>query len=391
VVRSFALNGANMPTATGSQTLGQVLSVAGIGISGNQVLVGGTVVAPTIKAANVGQSFTGEQDSFVASVSASLTPSSSNNVTYMGVSGATETATGMAVAGGQAYLTGTIANDPSTLADAGATEGFVNGVDATSGAVTYTDRLAGSNGQSAPTAIAASATGTSALNLLGLPQGTINAAGSTLIVGNTAIQAGDSFYIRTSPGGPQTAITVGATDTLTTLTAKINAVLGSDGTAAVEPMGSTSELSITPTDTSSYIELDSAPSNPGLASVTNNSTDVLASLGLNAGVIRTVQTTNGLTNPSQLREYGLDLTSTMNLNSAASAQSAANTLNVAITTLKQAYQDLVSPPTLASEAAAKAAAQGGTAPAYLTSELANYQAGLQRLTGGSSSGSSSVA
>ena len=125
--------------------------------------------------------------------------------------------------------------------------------------------------------------------------------------------------------------------------------------------------------------------------MTNNSTDVLASLGLNAGVIRTVQTTNGLTNPSQLREYGLDLTSTMNLNSAASAQSAANTLNVAITTLKQAYQDLVSPPTLASEAAAKAAAQGGTAPAYLTSELANYQAGLQRLTGGSSSGSSSVA
>jgi hypothetical protein len=57
--------------------------------------------------------------------------------------------------------------------------------------------------------------------------------------------------------------------------------------------------------------------------------------------------------------------------------------------VQQAYQSLVSPPTLASEEAAKAQSSG-TAPAYLTAELANYQAGLKRLTGGSSSGSSSA-
>jgi hypothetical protein len=207
-----------------------------------------------------------------------------------------------------------------------------------------------------------------------------------LITANTPIKAGDSFYIRTQPGGPQTTITVSSTDTLTTLATKINSALGSAGTATVVPLGATSELSITPTNSSSFIELDSEPANAGLASVTSNSTDVLASLGLSSGVIRTVATTNGLTDPSQLLEYGLNLSSSLNLSTQADAKQAATALQAAIGVVQQAYQSLVSPPTLASEQAAKA--QSGTAPAYLTAELANYQAGLSRLTAGSSTSSS---
>jgi hypothetical protein len=226
------------------------------------------------------------------------------------------------------------------------------------------------------------------LNQLGLPTGKINAAGSKLIIANTPIKAGDSFYVRTQPGGPQTTVTVSSTDTLTTLATKINSALGSSGKAAVVPFGATSELSITPTDSSSFIELDSQPSNEGLASVTSNSSDVLASLGLSSGVIRTVQTNNGLTDPSQLREYGLNLLSSLNLNTQASAKQAATSLQAAIGVVQQAYQDLVNPPTLASEQAAKA--QSGTAPAYLTAEIANYQAGLNRLLGGSTTSSTST-
>jgi hypothetical protein len=288
------------------------------------------------------------------------------------------------VAGGQAYLTGTIANDPGSLSYSGATEGFVAGVDASSGAVTYSNRFTAAGGRSAPTAIAASATGTSVLNQLGLPSGAINAAGSSLITANTPIKAGDSFYVRTQAGGPQTTITVSATDTLATLARKLNAALGSAGTATVIPLGATSELSITPTDSTAFIELDSQPANAGLASVTANSTDVLAALGLSAGVIRTVATVNGLTDPNQLREYGLNLSSSLNLSTQASAKQAATTLQAAIGVVQQAYQALVSPPTLASEAAAQA--QNGTVPAYLTAEIANYQAGLNRLLGGSSGG-----
>jgi hypothetical protein len=386
VVRSFALNGVNEPTAGATRTLGNATGVVGIGLSGDQLLIGGNVAAPTIHTSTVSQAFTGVADSFVASISTSLTPSSTDNVSYVGLSGATQTATAMAVAGDQAYLTGTIANDPSSLSSSGATEGFVAGVDASSGAVTYSDRFTAAGGQAAPTAISASATGSSVLNQLGLPTGQIDAAGSTLITANTPIKAGDSFYIRTQPGGPQTTITVSSTDTLTTLATKINSALGSAGTATVVPLGATSELSITPTNSSSFIELDSEPANAGLASVTSNSTDVLASLGLSSGVIRTVATTNGLTDPSQLLEYGLNLSSSLNLSTQADAKQAATALQAAIGVVQQAYQSLVSPPTLASEQAAKA--QSGTAPAYLTAELANYQAGLSRLTAGSSTSSS---
>ena len=386
VVRSFALNGVNAPTAGATRNLGNTTGVVGIGLSGGQLLVGGNVAGPTIHTSAVSQAYTGAADAFVASISTSLSPSSTDNVTYVGLSGATQKATAMAVAGGQAYLTGTIANDPGNLSVSGATEGFVAGVDASSGAVTYSDRFTGAGGQSAPTAIAASATGTSVLNQLGLPAGPINSAGSSLITANTAIKAGDSFYVRTQPGGPQTTITVTATDTLATLATKINAALGSAGTATVLPLGATSELSISPTSSDSFIELDSQPANAGLASVTSNSTDVLASLGLSAGVIRTVATTNGLTDPSQLREYGLNLSSSLNLTTVAGAKQAATTLQAAMGVIQQAYQDLASPPTLASEAAAQA--QNGTAPAYLTAELANYQAGLNRLTAGSSTSSS---
>jgi hypothetical protein len=142
-------------------------------------------------------------------------------------------------------------------------------------------------------------------------------------------------------------------------------------------------LSITPTDSGSFIQLDAQPANAGLASVTSNSTDVLASLGLTPGVIRTVATTGGLTDPKQLREYGLNLTSSLNLSTQASAKQAYTSLLAAIGVVQQAYQDLANPPTLASEAAAKAA--NGAPPAYLTAELANYQAGLNRLLAGSSS------
>ena len=389
VVRNFALNGANAPTQTASRALGNVIGVVGIGLSGNQVVVGGNVAGATIHASTTAQAFQGVQDSFVASIDKSLTATSTDNVTYQGVSGGTETATGMAVAGGQAYLTGTIASDPGNMSYSGATEGFVSGVDTTSGAVTLTSKFTATGGQSAPQAIAASATGTSALNVLGLPQGAINAAGSNLIVGNTPIQAGDAFYIRTSPNGPQATVTIGATDTVTTLINKINTALGASGKASVITLGSTAEISITPTDTSSYIELDSQPANPGLASVTSNSTDVLSSLGLSQGVIRQQATINGLTDPSQLREYGLNLTSSMNISTTASAQSASNILTTAIAAIQQAYQDLVNPPTLASEEQAQAQNSAGTAPAYLTAELANYQAGLSRLTAGSSGGSGS--
>jgi hypothetical protein len=312
-------------------------------------------------------------------------------VAYLGLSGATQVATDLTVAGGQAYVTGTLANDPSSLDASGATEGFVTGVDTSTGAVSYSTKLAGTNGQDAPSVITVATTGSSILDQLGLPHGMINGTSSNLITAGTSVQAGQSFWVRTTPDGPQTKITIAATDTLQTLANKLNIALAGQGTATVESLGANSQLQINPTSSSGFIELDSqeASNNNPAATASSLKTDVLAALGLPSGVIRQVATINKLTDVNQLREYGLDLPTNLDLSTTANAQHAANALQAAMSAVMSAYQDLASPPTMASESLAAEQNAGGTAPAYLTSEISNLQAGLARLTGGASSSSSS--
>lgn len=398
VVRSFALttttsgSGASATTTTtaaqsGSRTLGFATSLAGIGLTNGQVVVGGTAAAATIQAGTVTRAYAGVSDGFIASIGSSLAPASGDTVAYLGQSGATQVATALTVAGGQAYLAGTVAGDPSSLAAPEATEGFVTGVDASTGAVSYSSRFAGTNGQDAPSAITVATTGSSILDQLGLPQGTINGKVSNLITAATSIQAGQSFWVRTSPGGPQTQVTITATDTLQTLTDKLNIALAGQGRAQVLNLGSNSQLQISPNAPGSFIELDSQQAsdlNP-VATASSLKTDVLAALGLPSGVIRQVKEINKLTDVSQLREYGLNLPTNLDLSTPADAQHAANALQAAMSAVMSAYQDLANPPTMASEALAAAQNSGGTVPAYLSSEIANLQAGLSRLTGGASS------
>jgi hypothetical protein len=383
VVRSFALNGAAPPSQTAIRDLGAADAVVGIGVENGQVAVAGNVSAASLgNAGTVTQAFAGQADAFLANLSTSLAPAASDSVAYLGASGASEKATAFAFGGGQGYVTGTIANDPQSLVGTGATEGFVTGVAAGTGAITYSTTFAGANGQAAPTSIAVGTTGASALDLLGLPEGTINGARSDLIVANTSIKAGDSFYIRTSPGGAQTAVTITAKDTLTTLVDKINTVLRGQGTATVTPTGDGSQLEISSAGAGSFIELDSQSTVEDPLQKSSES-DVLAALGLSSGVIRTVKTVqNGLADPTQLRNYALDLPSMLSIATPAQAQAAVSALSAAIYTVQGAYQTLINPPTLASEAAAKAQTSSGSVPAYLTNEIANYQAGLNRLLGG---------
>ncbi len=376
---------------TASRTLGFADSVAGIGFTNGQVVVAGTAGAATItNAGTVTSPYVGVSDAFVASVSSSLAPSSSDAVSYLGQSGVTQVATDLTVAGGQAYVTGTLANDPHSLDAAGATEGFVTGVSTSTGAVSYSTKLSGTNGQDAPAVVTVATTGSSILDQLGLPQGTINGSVSNLITASTSIKAGQSFWVRTSAGGPQNKITITATDTLQTLTDKLNVARAGQGTVKVLNLGANSQIEITPNSSSSFIELDSQAATNANANATASSlsTDVLSALGLSSGVIRQVKTINKLTDVNQLREYGLDLPTNLDLSTTANAQHAANTLQAAMSAVMSAYKDLASPPTMASESLAAEQNSGGAAPAYLTSEISNLQAGLARLTGGASNSSS---
>ena len=117
--------------------------------------------------------------------------------------------------------------------------------------------------------------------------------------------------------------------------------------------------------------------------------NALTTLGLPEGLLNLTTTTNAVTAPADGGKtiYALGLSSTLNIDSAAQVSHARAVVGAAMGVVRKAYQDLVTaatPQTPASIAAANG--KTGTVPAYLSAELANFQAGLARLTGGTSGG-----
>jgi hypothetical protein len=79
--------------------------------------------------------------------------------------------------------------------------------------------------------------------------------------------------------------------------------------------------------------------------------------------------------------YGLGLASDLNLSNTAQINHVLAEVAAAIGVVRGAYKDLVAgaQPKGLAQATAKAS---GPVPAYLTNQIANYQAALNRLTGG---------
>ena len=78
--------------------------------------------------------------------------------------------------------------------------------------------------------------------------------------------------------------------------------------------------------------------------------------------------------------YGLGLSSTLNIDNAVQVSHARASVGAAMGVVRKAYQDLVNAATPQGTGAAEHG-KTGKVPAYLIAELANYRAGLARLTG----------
>jgi hypothetical protein len=386
VVRNFALQPSGAPTLTATRDLGDLNggAISGVAVNAGQVVVAGNTANPALNVGTVTTPASGGQDAFVATLGVSLAAAPTDAVSYFGGSG-NDTVTGLAVANGQAYITGSssggLPGQPA-LPNLGAKEGFVTGIDLSSGAVTWSQTFKGQDGYAAPESIAVSATGASVLDRLGLPNGTIQTTGSQLLTAATSVRAGDQFQIRTSQGGSPATVTIDAADTPQTLTTKIQRAAGFNVKVAVTPSGGKNVLTVTPVNNHSTVEL--------LPGATGK--DALDALGLNAGVVQTpssLNAKNGTLNATTgiaKNTYGLNIAGDFNLTTPAGIKAAQSTLKGAIAKVQTAYNDLVN----AGKPKAPAA-HTGPPPAYLTSEIANYQAGLNRLTGGASaSGSGAV-
>jgi hypothetical protein len=346
-------------------------SLAGLQLSDGKLYVAGQTRNGALNIANTTRPYDALMDGFAASISTDLTSQADDSLAYYGGAG-NNTVTGMSVAGGQVWITGSAGADLPGQTMVGKSQGYIAGLDVATGTVSGVQLLSGKDGISTGTSIAVDATGASDLDKFGLPKGTITYGGSQNVVSNTSVRPGDQFQIRTSPNGPPATITVAANDTYKTLAAKISKAAGFQATVTVASNGTQNILKIAPSSDSYSVEIMPGP----------NGKNALPALGLAPGVARnttvdkngkTVSTAQGGT------VYGLGLDSSINLSDKTSITHAQSILQLALTKIKNAYQGLV---TAATPASAKPQAITGTVPAYLTAQIANYQAGLDRLTGG---------
>ena len=353
-------------------------NVSGLAIaSDGSVLVTGSTHNAALNAGAVTAAYNGDGDAFVASLDADLDPTGSESLAYYNAGGPT-TSTAIAVSGNTAYITGQIAG-ASLYTPA---KGYAAAIDPTTGQTTWSTTFTGDNGSAIPSSIAVSASGASALDALGLPQGPLQIQDqpSQLLTANTSVQAGDSFYVQSGAGLPQ-EVTIAADDTYATLAQKIEVASGYNLTATTMTLTSGQDLRLAPSTASASVRLEAGPAGQ----------DALASLGLKEGLISSTATgaapttLNGQPVTSRIKShYSVTVPNSLSLSTATDVTAAQKSLATAIADVQSIYTDM----TTAKPTTTAAGGTGGTVPAYLTAQISNYQLALARLTGSSSTASS---
>jgi hypothetical protein len=375
VVRSYAVPSSGKATLTNTSDLGALQggSVAGISVNADgSVVVAGTTHNGSLSAGTVTNAYASGSEAFVAKFSsASLAPSSANTLTYYKAGGDTSVS-GVTTSNGQVYITGQVAVTPTSSLQSSAYNGYVTQIDTSTGAATWTNQFTGLDQESAPSGVAVSQNGSSVLSAFGLPTGTINNTPASLLTTTTALRAGDQFGITVN--GVNQKITIESDDTLQSLITKIGRASGFNATATLVTVGGAQELSIAPVNGQTQISLTAGPA----------SANALPALGLFEGIISNPSTPATTSKTNSLHAtYGLNLSSTLDLSSPADIKTAQSALSYAIAQVKQIYNDEVTVPSTAKTTGSTT----GSVPPELQAELANYQAGLLRLTGSATAAS----
>lgn len=372
VVRRFTLDAAGVPTLASTRDLGTISGdIAGVSVSGGQVILTGTSRDSGLSAGTTTTTHSGGKDVFVATLSADLTPAGGDRMTWYGGAG-DDSAADVKIHNGKVWITGVADRDPAADETDPAT-GYLVRLDPASGAVEYERSWSGEGDQARPLTLAVATGGASVLDRLGFPQGEIDQSDSKRLVDATSLRVGDRFYVSPADGGRPVAVTIAAKDTLASLARKIEIASNSKLKVTVASEGGSitgKDGEITTTTGGSQRLSISARDGKSGAVLTAGETgrDALAGLGLSSGYI-------GATSGDDVRKtFGLDLPGNLHLGDPAAVKTAGERLQAAMKAVRDAYRSL-DPATAASTAA------NGPVPAYLTNQLANYQAALARLGG----------
>ncbi len=373
IVRRFDISG-GAPVQIAQRDLGglQGGTITGLALDGGQVVIAGSTRNAALDAGNVTRAHAGGVDAFAAQISSSLVAGPGDAVAYYGGTGDDEAA-GMAVSNGQVWITGKAGGALPNLAAMGKADGFLARLNVAAGAIDWARQFTGKDGHATPGSIAVAQQGASVLDRLGLPTGELTFAGSAKLTAVSALRAGDQFNI-TANGGRPRAITIAVNETLESLMLKIRRATGFQVKVDTAVTEGVRRLQIKPLNDRSVIELSPAAQGQ----------DALSILGLKEGVIRASKLEDGKTVAAdgQANFYGLGLHSRINLSTPEQIRHAVSELTQAQGVIRRIYSDLRDAATPRSVLAQRDAANNGPAPAYMTNRIANYQAALNRLTGG---------
>ena len=364
VLRRFEPPFADGAAASATRDLGALGggSIAGLGLADDGSLLIAGAASGGLALGSTGGTYAGGRQVFAATLSADLQPGAADaGVWWSAPDGGDATASALTVSGGQVLVAGQVSGAPVAGQTAASHTGFAVALDPGSGAVGWSQLFKSQDGQDAPTSIAVDPEGVSTLDVLGLPRGTVDTAGAADLVSNTSLRTGDSFQIAVGKASPVT-ITVGAGETLKSVVARINTATGGRAAATISAAGGYDHIALAPASSSTVLKLIPGP----------DGKDALKGLGLSPTLLTLAKSS---AKAPTAAPYALNLASGLSLGDATTAKKAQAALANAVTTVRIAYGDLSAPP------AAKGKT-GGTVPAYLTAQIAQYQSALARLTGG---------
>jgi hypothetical protein len=321
---------------------GQLSSVA---VENGNVYVGGSTDNMALDAggsATIATAHSGGSDGFVMKIADAGPTASAAFVSYIGTSGS-DSGTGIAVHDGAIFVSGSTNGSLSGGTAPSTTNAYVAKLDE-NGARVWAHQYESTKGAASAQSIAVDAAGSSVLDRLGLPRGTISFDETRLITAQSTVRAGDFFYVKVNDNAAM-KITVAAGDTMRSLTTRINSALllkgeatltrsGGDGIRIAAKEGNTIELI---RGTGAY--------------------DALEGLGLQPGKLdNTSETATTSKDKKDINFFALGLDASANLNDKTAAKALYYQLESALDAIKSAYSAITAPAKGGANSAANAAA-----------------------------------
>lgn len=370
VVRHWTLDAQGKPALAAQRDLGTAGGApTGIAVQDGRVVISGTTHNAALDVGTITRAHAGGTDAFVVALDRDLAASADDRLTYFGGAG-NDTVADVKAHDGKVWITG-VSNRPVDAAEDAATRGYLARLDPVTGAVEWTRDWAGDGDQARPATLVVADDAGGVLDRLGLPRGDIVQAESKRLLDATSLRAGDRFYVSPAGGGRPVAVTIDARDTLQSLARKIEgASLGRlKVTVASESAAADTQPGLEATFAGlQRLSIMARDGREGAVLISGEpGRDALAGLGLSSGFI------GPTAEEGEARTFGLDLPRNLTLSSADAIKAAGERLQAAMTSVRNAYRAL-NPATATPSAS-------GPVPAYLTAQLANYQAALARLGG----------